>query len=396
MRLVTIIGLIAIAAACNDNHDGGDDTPDGGTAGLVAPPDGEGLQLRQAYSLASGDEVHNCQYYVLPEADAAIGRFEHAYTSGGHHVILYPTELDPADLEPADLEVFDCDLMPNRGDAGFAYAAAGTYGQEVYPDRVARRFPGRVILLESHMLNTSDDPLEVDYRMNLWFATGEVVDEVGTIFFYDNHVYLPAGGQATAKMACEVPAGIQVSALAPHMHVRGTRFRAFLAGGALAEPEPLLETLDWSVTEPTRFDPPLEVGAGQRFEFDCDYRNPDGSAVIEGPSKTDNEMCLLIGTYWPRIDVPFELCMGPGSGSVLEGSATCAETFACLTTTADPVAAEACAVDTCASSSPAFNDFFSCVALECFFADRCEDGSCQSCVTERCSPTIGACQAAGC
>jgi len=399
MRLVTLVthlGLAALAAGCgNDNgNDTGGEDPDGGAAGaLEPPPDGDGVQLHMSYRLAPG-EVHNCQYYLLPEDDIAVSRFEHAYTSGGHHIILYPTDLAPDQVEPSRLDVFDCDLMPNRGDVGFAYASAGTMNGEEYPAGVARRFGGRVVLLESHMLNTGDAPADIDVRLNLWFAHGTVEQEVGTLFFYDNHILVPAGGTASARMSCAVPADIHVSSLASHMHVRGTHFSARAHGSARSDT--LIETSDWTVTEPTRFDPPVDIAAGQTIDFGCDYRNPGGAPIIEGPSKLDNEMCLLIGTYWPRIDFPFEFCMGDRSGAVLDGDQTCGESFGCLVGATDPVTAEACAVDTCAGSSSAFNDFFSCVALECFFPGRCDGADCNACTLERCTPAIEACQSAGC
>ena len=396
MRLVTLFTFAALAAACGNDNDGPDgDDPDGGAGQdvLAAPPEGEGVQLRQSYSLEPG-EVHNCQYFVLPEAGRAVSRFEHAYTSGGHHVILYPTDLEPDEVDPDKLEVFDCDLMPTRGDVGFAYAGAGTLGTEEYPAGVARRFEGRVVMLESHMLNTGDAPLDVDYRLNLWFASGEVEAEVGTIFFYDNHILVPPRATGRAEMSCAVPADIQLSALGPHMHVRGTHFRAELRDGD--QVDTLVETSDWSVSDPTLFDPPIAIEAGQRIEFACDYRNDDSTPVIEGPSKLDNEMCLLIGTYWPRIDFPFEFCMGEGSGPALDGSATCGESFGCLAGATDPVAAEECAVDTCAGSAAAFNQLFACITLECFFADRCEGGNCQDCLFERCTAPLETCQQTGC
>jgi hypothetical protein len=393
MRLVTLLSLAALAACSNDNDTSGGDPDGGAPAALEAPPDGEGVQLRMSYTLAPG-EVHDCQYFVLPEADLAVGRFEHAYTSGGHHIILYPTDLAPDEVEPSQLEVFDCDLMPNRGDVGFAYASAGTMNGEEYPAGVARRFAGQVVLLESHMLNTGDAPVDVDVRLNLWFAQGAVEQEVGTLFFYDNHILVPAGGTASAHMSCAVPADIHVSSLASHMHVRGTHFAA--RAHSQARSDTLIETSDWNLTEPTRFDPALTIAGGQTIDFDCDYRNPDGAPVIEGPSKLDNEMCLLIGTYWPRIDFPFEFCMGEGSGPVLDGDQTCGESFGCLAGAADPVAAESCAVDTCAGSSAAFNDFFACVALECFFPGRCDGSDCNACMFERCAPAVDACQSAGC
>src|SRR5204863_4777458 len=144
----------------------------------------------------------------------------------------------------------------------------------------------------------------------------------GTIFFYDNQIYVPANGTYTAKMDCGVSADINVLALATHMHVRGVHFRSSLSGGALASPKELADSDDWANLEPTRFDPPLAVTPDQRFGVTCDYANSDPAGIASGGSKINNEMCLLIGSYYPKLDFPFEFCMLPGSGPVYSGTQT--------------------------------------------------------------------------
>jgi hypothetical protein len=383
-----------LSAACSGGENGGEQAH---PEGLEAPAGESGVQLRQSFALERGKEVHYCQYYVLPERAVDVARFEHSYTDGGHHIILYPTDLSPEEIADHP-SVFDCNEVPNRGDRGFAYVGGRREAELAYPPGTAWRFrPGQIVMLESHMLNVTSSELDVDYRLNLWYATEAVTAGVGTIFFYDNQIYIPEQGRYTANMRCQVPADIQVLSLTPHMHVRGTSFRTRLVG----RPEGPLELVgseDWANTDPTTYEPPLEVAAGQRFEFSCDYENPDTRPIIEGPSKTDNEMCLLTGSYYPKLDFQFEFCMEPGSGPLLDGSQTCGESFGCFVSNgADPVAAEKCATSTCAGSSQAFNDFFACAAQNCFFPGKCNGpNGCQACTLESCAAEIGACQAAGC
>lgn len=397
MRVASTLILLLVTACGTEAAEPGKPAPSEARSGITAPPAPEGIQLQQTYAgLPAGEEVHYCQYYVLPDRALDVQRFEHSYTSGGHHVILYPTDLRPSDVAGRP-EVFDCDEgAPNRGDVGFGYVGAGTEGSVEYPPGVAYHYEASsVVLLESHMLNLGDEPIDVDYRVNLWFATGPVQSHVGTIFFYDNHIKIPAGGSASVEMSCEVPSDVNVLALVPHMHVHGTFLDASLrrVDGELHH---LLSQSDWSAPEPQRYDPPMRVSAGERFEFGCDYRNTDAFDVLEGPSKTKNEMCLLIGSYYPRIDSSFEFCIQEGSGPRYEGTKTCAESFACFAAATDPFATDDCALNTCPASGQVFNDFFNCAARECFFAGVCDAGDCGGCALERCGGEIAACQAAGC
>jgi hypothetical protein len=185
------------------------------------------------------------------------------------------------------------------------------------------------------------------------------------------------------------------------MHVRGTHFRSSLAGGALAEPKSLAGSDDWAVAESTLYDPPLDVAAGQHFEVSCDYENPSARPVASGSSKTKNEMCLLIGSYYPKLDFPFEFCMGEGSGPVYDGQQKCGDTLGCFIKSGDPfsLSSQQCVVGTCEKSGRAFNAFFSCVGQKCFFPGLCKgDGGsdCSVCAIQSCSDEMVTCQNTGC
>ena len=95
--------------------------------------------------------------------------------------------------------------------------------------------------------------------------------------------------------------------------------------------------------------------------------------------------------------------MLPGSGPVFDGSKTCGDSFACFAATGDPagVAAQQCATATCAGSGQAFDDFYSCSALDCALAGKCAataDGGtdCRACTLASCNAQLEACQSAGC
>jgi hypothetical protein len=387
---------LGLAPACTDDDPDAD--PDAGPPVLLEPPpDGTGLQLDMQATLTPGEEIEYCKYVVVPEDGALdVARFEHAYTAGSHHLLLYQTGLDAEDA-PAD--IFPCagTSFTDLGISGIAYAAQVATGELAYPEGVALKIgAGDVLLLQTHYLNASEQELDVDVRLNLWLSDVPVTDEAGTLFFYDWAIVVPAGEPATARMRCQIPGDVELLFGMSHMHRRGVDYRATLEGGELAEPIELFATTEWEGIEPARYQPAQDVTAGQVIDFQCGYEGEDERTIIEGPSADANEMCMFIASYWPRQDQATELCAGPGSGPVFSGDKTCGETVACVQGTDDAVAQEQCLIATCEASSVAAAGFMGCIFQNC--QPECEPGAagCDACVADHCLDAYSVCAAATC
>lgn len=390
-RALVFASLITVAA-CGDETT--EPPPD---ELLAAPPAGAGRQLAMDVTVAAGEETEQCQYVVLDD-DLAITRFEHAYTRGSHHLLLYQTSLTAAQA-PAGL--FDCTgaQLTELGVAGIAYAAQVPDGELAYPSDVAlRAAAGSVLLVQTHYLNASAEDLDAQVRLNLWTAATPPPIEAGTLFFYDWAIHVPAGETATAEMRCQVPADVELIFGMSHMHRRGVGYRAELDAGGDAAPVTLFETTDWEGIEPRQYEPRQRVTAGSTIAFHCEYQGEPGRPIIEGPSADANEMCMFIASYYPRVDAATELCAGPASGPVFSGTQTCGETVGCVTAAgADAVAAEACIVDTCAGSSQPAASLMTCIFYAC--DEPCAElgsSACTTCVLERCGAQFDACQSATC
>jgi hypothetical protein len=379
--------VLILVAACGDNTDGGGPTPGGG---ILEPPDPDaGIQLALVHPLAPGEEIHWCKYVVLDRA-IDVGRFEHAYTEGSHHVIAYTTPFTAATV-PLQGD-FDCEGGANQTFNGVGYVGATPVGELALPDGVGLHFDaGAVVLLEGHYLNPTDAPLEGEVALNLFDTGSPPTQQAGTLFFYDNNIYVPANGSATARMHCEIPQPINVISLLSHMHSRGIRYQA------KANDIQILATDDWLNPEPMVLGTPMQLAAGTSIDYFCEFKDTTGTAVMEGPSKDTNEMCMLIGMYWPRLDFGHELCAAPGSGSVFDGTQTCGQTLGCMQNAgADALTAEQCIVNTCRASSGAVNAVQGCVFQNCVVADKCEGGDCSACMVAECGGELGACQQATC
>ena len=81
------------------------------------------------------------------------------------------------------------------------------------------------------------------------------------------------------------------------MHRRGVGF-----GSTVYPPEgdsfSLFEADSWEGVPVDKFPEGLEIPAGTRIEYHCDYENPEARVVWQGPRST-NEMCMLVGAYYP-------------------------------------------------------------------------------------------------
>ncbi len=397
IAIMAVLATGAFVAGCADEPV--DQTPDAGAPLLEAPPPGAGVQLAMDVAIAPGQETEQCQYVVVDER-VDIARFEHAYTRGSHHLLLYQTSLAPSAVS---LERFDCTgaQFTELGVAGIAYAAQVPTGDLRYPTDVALRAEaGSVLLVQTHYLNASNEPLDAQVRLNLWYTPQPAAVLAGTLFFYDWAIHVPAGQPATAHMRCNVPGDINLVFGMSHMHRRGVDYRAVLedaSAGPSAAPTELFATTAWEGVEPRRYAPEVAVTAGSVIDYRCDFQGEAGRDIVEGPSAEANEMCMFIASYYPRLDSPTELCAGPGSGPVFTGTQTCGETVTCVREAgADEVAAEACLVDTCAASSAAAVELMKCINFQC--AEACAGGgaACDNCVITTCSEPFNDCYGASC
>jgi hypothetical protein len=378
--------IALLLAACSD--DGA--TPSNPTSEeLRTPGEADGVQLAMAFPVDAGAEVHVCRRFVLPAgADLEVEKLEHGYSAGAHHIIAYREDIPAAE---ADDGYFDCGDIAGP----FVYSEQSQRATSHYPDGVGMRFAGgQVVRVEIHFVNTTSERVDAEARLNLWWAQAPLEIEAGSLFLYDRDISIPAGGKWTARMHCEIPEDIELLYLLPHTHKLGTALRGWISGGDLDEPQLFLESNGYGDLHTRVLQAPVTVRAGQAIDFECDYENTSAETVVEGPSKDNNEMCLVLGGYYPRLDAAAEFCTMPGSGPLHAGTKTCGEALACTQGAADDIAAEACWLDVCEGSSRAINDFANCGFNSC--PAVCPGPDCAACVVQACPDEMSACQAAAC
>ncbi len=383
MKRQHLLLILALSIACSSEP-----PPPIADAGCDRCPQ-EAIEISLTATVPAGGEIFRCKYMVLPPGEHDIVRFEHEYTFGSHHILLYPTSLTPAEAAayPAD---FDCTSVGELGQIGLAYGASEEpIGEQTFPDGVGLKLGSeQVVLLETHYLNASDSSLDATATVRMFESEVPVEIAAGNLFFYNYAILVPPmPGTATSEMSCDLPSPVELQFASSHMHRRGVHYTSslFSPDGARTL---LHETDDWESAEPATFEPSLQIAGGSRIEFGCDFQNDLPVTVTEGESAETNEMCMFIASYWPQQSEEVEACIGGASGPRLSGDATCLETLDCLAAARTDVATQECIAKTCAEAGPALNEF-----IFCLEAASCSD---ESCIETYCGAEYLACESSVC
>ncbi|KYF84461.1 hypothetical protein BE17_45890 [Sorangium cellulosum] len=414
MRTHALIALLGapLLAGCSSGESGAQ-TPD--SAHLEPPAPGAGVQYRMVSTVAPGQEIERCKLIVAPPEGLTVRADEVRFSAGSHHVVLYKTAYKEIPAETREgvrvdaAEVHDCN---NGATAAWeitgVVAGSQSFGGESFlgdlPDGVALKVePGAVLVMNTHYLNASPEPLVADARVNLYTMPPEQVEqEAGMLFHYNPFIRVPANGAASARMRCRIDEDISIVRVQSHMHRRGVGFAAHRVRGDGAMEE-IYANEAWEEVPAKVFPSPLEVKAGEALDFRCDYVNAEPRDVVQGLTTRD-EMCMLIGPYFPRspeIDNCTDAQGVPAETWIGSGAATCAETLACASAAASDAALYGCVVDSCPGAAAQVSG-----ALRCQFltagqgacADACAGDAdrCAACVDEACAADVTACQAAAC
>jgi hypothetical protein len=367
--------VLTTTLSCGDNLGGATTLPDGSpTEDLLQPPaPGTGFQVSLKTKIGPGEEHEYCKFYKVPESWAV--RDQVKFSPGSHHVLLYatnyadiPTTKDDGTALVLDVNgVFDCS---DGATNGISVTAVTGGSQNRNGDSVLNFPPGvavkttAVVLINAHYINATDRELEPEARINIYtIPQSEVQVEGGMLFLYQQFIHVPAMGTSTARWSCPVYQDLKLYNVQSHMHARGVGYQAELVDGT--NRTMLYQTDSWE-SVPTKNYPGegLLIKKGSRFDYHCNYKNDQPREVFQGPRASD-EMCMLVGSYYPRDDRSATCLNEAGTGGggewIGSGTKTCGETFGCIQ--ADPNLNNAARC--IAQSKPAVSKVLS-AAVNCF------------------------------
>jgi len=379
---------------------------------LEPPPTGKGVQFKMVSTIAAGQEIERCQFVQAPPEGLNVNYQEVRYTPGSHHVLLWRTpytSIPTKDIhgQPRDTSgAMDCPLGVGvdwsvNGIIGGAQSFQGGSLVSLPPD-VAVKVPGNsVMIINTHYLNASPKELVAEARINLYtIPDAEVKQEGGVLFFYNPFIRVPASGEASARMRCRIDKEITLSNIQSHMHKRGVNYSADLLDPSAKFIETLYTNTDWENVPVKEWKPGRVIPAGSFLDYHCDYKNSENRTVLQGQSTRD-EMCMLLGSYYPRHD---ELAFCNNPIFVGSGQKSCGASLKCSIDAlkgGDNSALYGCVVDSCPAAAVELT-----TALTCMYSrgggacDKdCADPTgtaCDTCVATICQPALDSCQKATC
>lgn len=296
--------------------------------------------------IAAGAEVEHCMFVKGPAEGMAVNHDEVRYSAGSHHVLVYETtytEIPTEKLDGTKVDtsgVFDCS---NGASDGWAITklvsgsqnAKGTSMLSLPPGVAMKVRPNAVLLMNAHYINATAEAIKPEVRVNMYTIPESDVKEEGDILFlYNPFIFVGPNGEGRAHMRCPIHKDITIQNVQSHMHARGAGYEA----GLLGEAAPFYTNTKWADVPVEDFGAGLVVKAGSSFDYFCDYKNSEAREIHQGPRSTD-EMCMLIGSYWPADPYTSNCAVDPavpisqqvkGGDWVGNGKATCSETFSCV------------------------------------------------------------------
>ena len=220
----------------------------------------------------------------------------------GHHVIVMRTNADP-EIYP-DGSVHDCtetDSVPMTDMEPFVLPTELYEGKSVLklPDGMANKMKGGTrLLVQSHHINYSDQPILVNDRIDLITVPLEEVTTFAAPFAHtETDLNIPSG-EYELQITCTFEEDYDMLYLLGHMHEWGQYFRIDhnkLDGST----DVLYELETWDPLY--RDNPPIErwddgfpIAAGESFTTTCVWDNDTAEALT-----FPYEMCVTTGMVYP-------------------------------------------------------------------------------------------------
>jgi hypothetical protein len=247
-------------------------------------------------TIPAGQEVLLCiNLPYIAERDLLFKSVRGGQMKGGHHAGVFVSVQPSEDFAPAEC---GDDMSHLRYTAG---AGGGGGGFTELPQGVALRIAnGQQIVIQSHYINTSDQPITVMDMVELDYTTIEesptVVDAFAII--HDDIAIPPGAVEHEEITECKLDEDFDIYMMLGHTHEYGVFFQLERVPGDGSEPELLYHATDGKLLrespEIKLFDTPLRWSAGDTIRITCRWTN-DTDHEIGWPE----EMCVALMYYGP-------------------------------------------------------------------------------------------------
>jgi hypothetical protein len=267
-----------------------------GASDLAMAPPADGYQRfePEPIEVAAGESHDWAQWVGGPlDQDYDVVDITGAQSRGGHHALLYATN----EAQPAGFTRLwqDADQLTTRLMGGVGGEGGGKV--TLPPGVVFRVKKGSYLLMQTHYLNTGEEPIIGTTVLDVKLAPADPSHRLASIMANTTtDVSLAPGLDSTLDVTCEVQQDLQFIQVSNHMHEYGTStFTEFVDPGG--QTHTLKSDAAWSyewalnpnfATYPV--EQPLLVPAGSTLHTQCTWNNMSDRAIT-----FPTEMCVFFG-----------------------------------------------------------------------------------------------------
>jgi hypothetical protein len=181
-----------------------------------------------------------------------------------------------------------------------------------FPDGMGYRIKdGFQIVAHMHYLNATGSTLTVAPKYQ-WYTIDEskLTQELFPFIWELTNFSIPPHSNQSFVGACDLPPGMKIVNVLPHMHQLGTGLDAAFLGGKF-DGQQWLTSPGYSTdkTLQEQYTPALDLSAGSGMTMTCTWNNTTDETIIEGTGI--NEMCMVFGYGWPAASA-YTVKVSPG------------------------------------------------------------------------------------
>ncbi len=287
--LVTVL-VAATAAACSpDSHP------------VDGPPEGYVRYRTAPITVQPGESGLWAQWVSAPiDSNLDVVDVIGTQTGGGHHALMYSVPEDNTIGFTRPWE--NVDQLTARFIGGIGGEGAGSV--RLPPGVVFRIQAGTSLMVQTHYVNTTDEPITGEAVLDVKFAEVSPEAKVASMFSNATVRTEVAPGQSTAQVICVLAGDVKLLMFANHMHGAGVHAetREMTAGGTTLDIKiDGAWQYEWAFNPNFTYmtaDAPLTLSAGSTLITDCAYDN-QGAELIDFP----DEMCVFFGMYLGEGDI---------------------------------------------------------------------------------------------
>jgi Copper type II ascorbate-dependent monooxygenase, C-terminal domain len=257
-----------------------------------------------------GANVSHCQYVQAPlDRDVDVLDVQGHQSAGGHHAVAYATTTKVP--VGTSRECLDADQLLGGFLGGVGGEAGG--GVELPPGTAFRLPKGSAIMVNTHFVNTSDDPFDGQSVVDFKFVEVDPKRSVASIFTSGTMNFkMPVGKDYSKVAECVLPRDFKFILFTNHMHEWGTHAKSEVVR-ADGKVELIHEDPKWqpelafkAAFSKWKPEVPLVLHKGDKLRTYCNWNNTTASDLT-----FPGEMCFSVG---------FFLSDGSSSPTCLDGT----------------------------------------------------------------------------